>query len=258
VFSERVYPNFSRSISGTHGVNPGWRVVLHAATLTEALLALMAVRRTDGLALASILVFGIGYLTAVWYQRQLRTELAHARRDPVTGLPVRAVAEAILQAATVAGTHVTVALADVDGLGAVNNRLGHAAGDQYLAVIASRLQRAATTGSTVCRTGGDELIVLAPETEPEELAAAIDAVMHEAAVIAGRRMQLRLSVGIADSGGGSPRRALARADAAMYSAKESGGNTILIFDPRRDGEPMPDGSRPLVRRREQPASRSDI
>jgi len=69
------------------------------------------------------------------------------------------------------------------------------------------------------------------------------------AVIAGYRIQPRASVGVAASGGDA-RYTRACADAAMYTAKVAGGNHIMVYQPDRDGQPEPDGTRPLIRRRD--------
>jgi len=226
------------------------------ALLTPAVLVLAAVRHLSVLGLigagATLLLYHGGYLAAVWQRRDLRRQLETARRDPVTGLPTRAVAEAALHAATLDRTRLTVALADVDGLRAVNNGLGHPAGDQLLHAIADRLTHAVPPGGLLARLGGDEFILLAPDTDPAALATAIGATLAGPASIAGHRMQPRASVGIATTDAlADAHHALARADAAMYTAKDAAGNQILVFDPDRDGEPERDGTRPLVRRRDQ-------
>src|SRR5204863_1926228 len=92
--------------------------------------------------------------------------------------------------------------------------------------------------------------VIAPHLAPDEVATAIGAAMAGPAVIAGYRIQPRASVGIAASGGGDARYARACADAAMYTAKATGGNHITLYQPDRDGQPEPDGTRPLTRRRD--------
>jgi diguanylate cyclase (GGDEF)-like protein len=149
---------------------------------------------------------------------------------------------------------VTVALIDVDGLHAVNTSLGHAAGDEYLTAITTRLAAAVPDGGCLVRQGGDEFTLLAPGADPTFLATAIGAALAGRATIAGYRMQPRASVGIAASGDGIARfdagHARGCADAALYSAKAAGGNRILVYDPDRDGVPEPDGSRPLLRRRD--------
>jgi diguanylate cyclase (GGDEF)-like protein len=200
---------------------------------------------------ASIAWYAIGYASAgLRYRRWMRAAVTEARRDPLTGLPTRAAADEILGAATDAATALTVALADIDGLHAINT-LGLAAGDQYIKVIAERLARAVPPGGCLVRQGGDEFTLLAPGTDPDTLATAIGAAMAGPAVIAGYRIQPRVSVGIAHrdrDGDGNYARACA--DAAMYSAKAAGGNHIMVYQADRDGAPSPDGTRPLIRRRD--------
>ena len=200
---------------------------------------------------ASILFYATGYAgAAVHYGRQLHAAVAEARRDPLTGLPTRAMADDVLDAATRHATPITVALADIDGLHAINMNLGHAAGDQYITAVARRLSRAVPNGGCLIRQGGDEFTLIAPHLTPDELATAIGAALAGPAVIAGYRIQPRASVGVATSGGDA-RYALACADAAMYSAKAAGGNHIMVYQPDRDGQPeQPDGTRPLTRRRD--------
>jgi len=212
-------------------------------------------------ALASAGSYAVGYTAAaIRYRRRCRAAVAEARRDPLTGLPNRAVADAMLIAATANRTRMTVALIDVDGLHAVNASLGHAAGDQYLTTITTRLAAAVPANGCLVRQGGDEFTLLAPGTDPTVLATAIGAALAGRATIAGHHMQPRASVGIADSAdsadSGDPDvrfdagHARGCADAALYSAKVAGGNRILLYDPDRDGTPQPDGSRPLLRRRD--------
>lgn len=207
---------------------------------------------------ATLLLYGGGYLAAVWHRRDLHAALNAARRDPVTGLPTRAVAEQALRTASIDRTRPTVALADVDGLRAVNNGLGHAAGDQLLHAIAERLTGAVPPGGLLARLGGDEFVLLAPDTDPGALATAIGVALAGPVSIGGHRLQPRASVGIATTDAlGDVHYALARADAAMYTAKDLAGNQALVFDPDRDGEPERDGTRPLVRRRDQRPSCTD-
>jgi diguanylate cyclase (GGDEF)-like protein len=197
------------------------------------------------------LLFNTAVACAAWrYQRWLGAELAAARRDPLTALPTRAVADHLLRAASSAATDVTVALADVDWLKAFNNNLGHAAGDQYLRAVAQRLAEAVPPGGVLCRHGGDEFLIVAPDTGADTLATAIDTAMTRPAVIAGRRVQPRVSVGIAVSRGGDAWYARACADAALATAKADGGARALVYRLDRDGRPAPDGTRPIVRRRD--------
>ena len=202
-------------------------------------------------ALAGAGTYAVGYAAAaIRYRRRCLAAVAEARRDPLTGLPNRALADQMLHAATADHTPMTVALIDVDGLHAVNTSLGHVAGDQYLNAIAARLATAVPAGGCLVRQGGDEFTLLAPGVDPAVLACAIGAALAGRASIAGHRMQPRASIGIAASGGGDANYTRGCADAAMYSAKAAGGNHILLYDADRDGMPDPDGTRPLRRRRD--------
>jgi len=199
--------------------------------------------------------YAVGYAAAATRHRQrCQAAVTEARRDPLTGLPNRAPVDDMLDAATRDRTPMSVALIDVDGLHAVNASLGHAAGDQYLAAVAARLSAAVPAGGILVRQGGDEFTLLAPDVEPTALATAIGTALAGPATVAGYRMQPRVSVGIAESGGPDgnydANHARGCADAAMYSAKAAGGNHILVYDPDRDGVPEPDGTRPLRRRRD--------
>ncbi|GIJ64910.1 GGDEF domain-containing protein [Virgisporangium aurantiacum] len=219
-------------------------------------------------AAAAAFVSGYTISTVHWHA------WAHARvdaavHDPLTGLPTRTVLEDKLDAVTRAGAAVTVALADVDGLHAINANFGHAAGDQYLTAVAYRLARAVPAGGLLVRQSGDEFTMLVPGVDADGLATAIGAAMAGPAVIAGYRIQPRVSVGIATSDGGvrhggvlkgdvmhggvmhgDARHARARADVAMFAAKVAGGNHVRIWDRARHGEPAADGTRPVRRRRD--------
>ncbi|TMM27596.1 MAG: GGDEF domain-containing protein [Actinobacteria bacterium] len=82
-----------------------------------------------------------------------------------------------------------MALADVDGLRAVNNGLGHPAGDQLLHAIADRLTHAVPPGGLLARLGGDEFILLAPDTDPATLATAIGTGQHRRTPVAAPRQR---------------------------------------------------------------------
>ncbi|NJC13184.1 diguanylate cyclase (GGDEF)-like protein [Micromonospora profundi] len=185
-------------------------------------------------------------------EEQLRRELLAAQTDPLTGLPNRTLAERAIAAASAVAAPLTIAFADADGLHTVNANGGHAAGDQYLKAIAVRLLHAAASvsaGAQVSRTGGDEFMILVPRADATALRDAIRVALVRPVIVAGRRMQLRVSVGIALSSGGNARYALAQADAAMFTAKRA-GNQTLIYNANRDGVPELDGTRPRVRRRD--------
>jgi len=233
--------------------------VAHLGVLTVPAATILAgITGHTGLTIVAVFA-GIGWYAtgyaaaALRYRQRSRREVARARQDPLTGLPNRAVADAALADATSTGQPVTVALIDIDGLNMINSNVGHAGGDQYLLAVARRLARAVPRDGVLVRQGGDEFTLLAPGVDPHLLAADIGAALAGPAVIAGYRLQPRASVGIAatdPSGVAGADHARARADAAMYTAKLQGGNRILVFDPGRDPEPLPDGTRPQLRRRD--------
>jgi diguanylate cyclase (GGDEF)-like protein len=190
--------------------------------------------------LAGLVGWSVGWAAARRERLALREWLTEANRDSLTRLPSRAVADRWLDVATRERVDLCVALLDVDGLKAVNDRWGHRAGDAVLVAVADGLRAVAPPGGVAARLGGDEFVVLAPRTRPHVLAAACRATLCGQLVIGGRRVQVRASVGIAATGGGDARDALACADVAMYRAKRCGGGTAF-YDHARDGAALQAG-----------------
>jgi diguanylate cyclase (GGDEF)-like protein len=198
----------------------------------------------------ALMVVGAFYVE-VRHHHQLTAAGRAAYTDKLTGLPTRPVMDELLDAATRDGLPVTVAIADADGLHWVNATFGHAGGDQYLAEVAQRLARALPAGGVLVRQGGDEFTLLVPGTiSPAQLATMIGSALAGPATVGGQHLQPRASVGI-HTGTGDAWHILACADAAMYTAKETGGNHILTYDADRDGIPDTDGTRPASRPRDQ-------
>jgi diguanylate cyclase (GGDEF)-like protein/PAS domain S-box-containing protein len=165
-----------------------------------------------------------------------------ANHDELTGLPNRArfgeqLAEA-LQAAARRGAWLGVAYIDFDNFKFVNDSLGHSAGDTLLKIMAARMVAAVGPNHIVSRLGGDEFVVLL--IDPPKDMAAIDATLHRirSAVVApveleGRSFRITSSFGAATypRDGETSETLLANADAAMYSAKESGGDGLVFYVP---------------------------
>jgi diguanylate cyclase (GGDEF)-like protein/PAS domain S-box-containing protein len=163
--------------------------------------------------------------------------------DGLTGLPNRAYVEDrakdAIDRGAAAGPDRPPAQAgaifiDLDGFTAVNDSVGHGAGDLLLAQAARRLRAAVPPEDTVARWGGDEFAVLvqsaasAPEIVDiaERLATAIAA---EPFQVAEREISLTASIGVALAGGGAHGHLLRNADVAMSRAKDSGGGRVEVF-----------------------------
>ncbi|MER6997881.1 EAL domain-containing protein [Streptomyces sp. NPDC000410] len=171
---------------------------------------------------------------------RLRYEATH---DALTGLPNRTLFFERLEKALAAGdgTRFGLCYLDLDGFKAINDSLGHAAGDRLLVEIADRLQSCATApGEMVARLGGDEFVALTtgPDTQHEvgELAARILSVLASPVTLDGREISVRGSVGIVEGPAGERTAAevLRSADITMYRAKSAGGNRYEHADPEAD------------------------
>jgi diguanylate cyclase (GGDEF)-like protein len=117
-----------------------------------------------------------------------------------------------------------VVFGDLDGFKAVNDRLGHHAGDRLLKIVASRLAVAARGGDTVARIAGDEFVVACPDlSAPDDIEAVaerLEAAVARPAKILGREIVPRISLGWALAENmDDAERLLHRADEAMYAAK---------------------------------------
>jgi len=166
-------------------------------------------------------------------ESRLRTQLAAADTDPVTGLPTRRRLYRHLEAPG-AGIAVTVAYLDVNGLKAVNDAWGHQVGDGLLQAVASRLSAACVPGDVLVHLGGDEY-ALATARDQYQLARALAGV-NGATTVGDYQLPVSVSIGTSRVGGGDPQLALGSAEAAMYTAKRRHSG-IEHYDPTRDGPP---------------------
>jgi diguanylate cyclase (GGDEF)-like protein/PAS domain S-box-containing protein len=185
--------------------------------------------------------------------------LRMAYRDPLTGLANRASLtdrlELELNHARRRGSLLGLLFLDLDGLKAINDRLGHEAGDALLVGFAERLKTVLRKGDTVARLGGDEFNVILPDLESlggaELVAEKILASLNSPMLFDGEELAAGVSIGIAMFPGDAeePEELMRRADAAMYRAKSAGGQRWArwFFDPGTKmpgaGEPRPEGQR---------------
>jgi diguanylate cyclase (GGDEF)-like protein len=164
-----------------------------------------------------------------------------ATHDTLTGLPNRSLIldriEQILTRARIQQEPVAALFVDLDNFKAINDSLGHTAGDELLCAVANRLEGVVRETDALGRLGGDEFVVVAdglslaagPELiaerlleafkEPFKLSAAEDA-----------SVLVRASVGIATGRRATAEELLRDADIAMYRAKWSGKNRYLLFE----------------------------
>lgn len=173
--------------------------------------------------------------------------VAQARTDPLTSLANRFDFDRQLSAAIEStpatgdtGSVVAVAMLDLDRFKSVNDSLGHRVGDLLLVAVGRRLGQRLAPGELLARFGGDELVVLSPAVAREggaaELGRRLAAAFHEPYVIDGRRMEVRSSIGVADSSiSTEPGDLLRFADAALYQGKHQGGGRVEVFGPTLHG-----------------------
>ncbi len=172
-------------------------------------------------------------------QAEARIEfLAH--HDGLTGLPNRVLLrdrfEHALAMAERSRSRVAMLFLDLDNFKRVNDTLGHAAGDQLLLQVVTRLSDCTRESDTISRQGGDEFILLLndiPDPEiVERIASKILVKLAEPVEINGHELNAACSIGVAlyPDDGSSFDTLLQKADAAMYNAKGAGRNTYHFFD----------------------------
>jgi diguanylate cyclase (GGDEF)-like protein/PAS domain S-box-containing protein len=125
---------------------------------------------------------------------------------------------------------------DLDGFKRVNDLFGHSIGDKLLISVAERLKTCVRPTDTIARLGGDEFAILLDSLEKSEeakvIAERIQKVIAQSFVIAAHTLHVSSSIGIALNTSGYSRSAdlLRDADAAMYNAKQSGKDQVVLFE----------------------------
>ncbi|HXG76830.1 MAG TPA: EAL domain-containing protein [Gaiellaceae bacterium] len=214
-----------RHLSGTFA----WALSLAGLVIVAGLAAPLLWRSPDwfvaALATSAVLAAGCGVVLN-W-----RLGRAHSRalRDPLTGLPNRALLEdridQALQRSRRTGERFALVLVDLDGFKDVNDVRGHRAGDAVLRVLARRFEGVVRAVDTVARVGGDEFVVLTMGTGSDEEAAALVGRLRHALRrpfrVGGAIVEIDGSIGWAvyPDDGATADELLERADGQMYATK---------------------------------------
>lgn len=175
------------------------------------------------------------------YNDQLRVSVAEtiemAVIDGLTGLHNRRYLdshiETLFQRAVTRRRPLSVMIADLDRFKDINDTHGHDGGDQVLKEFARRIRANVRGIDLVCRFGGEEFVVIMPDTEPVLAERVAERVRHdiekEPFYISGQAVPVTVSIGVASVGYGadSVSALMRRADSALYQAKNTGRNRVV-------------------------------
>ena len=176
-------------------------------------------------------------------RRRVEQRLVHlAYHDALTDLPNRLLMQdRLTQATRVAhreGSTVALLMLDLNGFKAINDTLGHHAGDLVLQSVASRIRATVRDADTVARLGGDEFAVVLPLTDIDGALSTAQKVIHEIeqpCIVDHHPLSVRASLGVAcfPEHGSSAEALIQKADVAMYVAKTD-ATRIAVYSPNRD------------------------
>ncbi|MBU6372842.1 MAG: PleD family two-component system response regulator [Alphaproteobacteria bacterium] len=163
--------------------------------------------------------------------------LEMAVTDQLTGLSNRRFLTTQLQGlvmrAARGGEPVSVILADIDHFKAINDTHGHDAGDEVLKALAARLSTSLRPADMACRFGGEEFVIIMPNTFADFAAMVAERLRRDVAAApvaigGGREIAVTASFGVAGvAAGDTAERLLKRADEALYRAKQAGRNRVV-------------------------------
>ncbi|XOK12422.1 PleD family two-component system response regulator [Agrobacterium tumefaciens] len=177
------------------------------------------------------------------YNEHLRLNLQHTMElaivDGLTGLNNRRYLDnhlkILFDRAAVRGRPISICMTDIDRFKLVNDTYGHDVGDEVLREFAARIRSTVRGADLACRYGGEEFVVVMPDT-PIELAASVAerlrAIVEDKPFYVrsiDRELSITASLGIATSSGafGAPDEILKHADKALYEAKHAGRNRVV-------------------------------
>ncbi len=232
----------------TMDIDGTWRALIRGSAVAGGLSANLAgLLVLAGGTVVSVLLFTLILVLARSRERALGMvrektgQLRHqALHDALTGLPNRVLAldraQQMLARARRHQIAVAALFVDLDGFKHINDTFGHAAGDELLRVVASRLTTVVREGDTAARLGGDEFVVLLEgstlDAGPELVAERVLEVLrkpYDLTDTLGRQLSVTASVGIAVGARASADELLRDADLALYDAKAGGRNRYALF-----------------------------
>jgi diguanylate cyclase len=189
-----------------------------------------------------LLMYGYAALLTNNWEQERRRLMRMSRIDVLTGLHnLRALQEQLptwLGPAARTGRRMALMMMDVDGFKSVNDRLGHAVGNELLKEVANLLRFAVRVGDEPFRFGGDEFVLLLSDADgPGALVVASriqDIYRSMGQTLRGTGVEVSFSIGLAvfPEDGTSPEALLERADAALLEAKRTGPAKIVRYQAR--------------------------
>jgi diguanylate cyclase (GGDEF)-like protein/PAS domain S-box-containing protein len=231
-----------RAIAEEQGYAACWALPISRAGTPQVDAVLVVWRREQGLPepSATILCARLVRLCELILERVEHARvLAHAAaHDPLTDLANReGFFASIDEHLAVAGARLGVLYLDLDGFKPINDRWGHAAGDQVLRAVADRMRASVRGSDTVARLGGDEFAIACPgadEVELIRLAERLLAVIRAPITAGDDVLRVGSTVGLASCRAGSCSGdvLVAAADAALLAAKAEAKGTWRAADPR--------------------------
>jgi diguanylate cyclase (GGDEF)-like protein len=167
------------------------------------------------------------------YRKQL---VLLANLDSLTGLPNRGrtatVATQALEAALADQKPLCLGLLDLDRFKMLNDQLGHATGDRVLKEFAKIASASIRSTDTLGRWGGEEFLLILPNTTLDTAVQIVERIRQRVGLIHVEAMRVSISAGLATNGGDdlSLDEILARADVALYKAKNSGRDLVYYAE----------------------------
>jgi diguanylate cyclase (GGDEF)-like protein len=194
------------------------------------------------LSLTVLFILGAFGHRLVGLLRQLSQLTFH---DALTGLPNRRLLEDRLDQAIARATRekrrVSLLFIDLDKFKPINDQYGHAVGDWLLKQAAERMRECLRISDTAARMGGDEFVVLLPDVEKSDAAVTVAEKIRKELLLPfvrddGTELKISSSIGVAffPDNADDASELLRLGDEAMYQAKNSGRNTVVVFAPESD------------------------